>query len=148
MNDESTKYCEQCYSRNNSLLLNPVVPARRHDDQSNATSDPNNDRLLSLFRSCGLISAGSRGYPWQTVLTRRGNHYTTTPRGFQFLLMTFHDQVGFLLQHLLAATANPVPFFSFLFNLPQMTPRMPYRVAKLTPEQTALFPLFHLVGLV
>ena len=148
MNDESTKYCEQCYSRNNSLLLNPVVPARRHDDQSNATSDPSNDRLLSLFRSCGLISAGSRGYPWQTVLTRRGSHYTTTPRGFQFLLMTFHDQVGFLLQHLLAATANPVPFFSFLFNLPQMTPRMPYRVAKLTPEQTALFPLFHLVGLV
>ena len=62
MNDESTKYCEQCYSRNNSLLLNPVVPARRHDDQSNATSDPNNDRLLSLFRSCGLISpAGTPG---------------------------------------------------------------------------------------
>lgn len=25
MNDESTKYCEQCYSRNNSLLLSPVL---------------------------------------------------------------------------------------------------------------------------
>ena len=148
MNDESTKYCEQCYSRNNSLLLNPVVFAQRSDIQSNATSNPHNDRLLTLFRSCGLISTGSRGYSFQAGLIHSGSNYTTTPRGFQFLLMTFHDQVGFLLQHILASTSAPVPFFSFLFNLPQMTPRMPYRVAKLSPEQIALFPLFHLIGLV
>ena len=72
----------------------------------------------------------------------------TTPRGYQFLLMTFHNQVYLLLQFILQSIPNPVPFFSFLFNLPQMTPRMPYRVSKLSPEQIDLFPFFHLIGLV
>ena len=46
-------------------------------------------------------------------------------------------------------TKRSLAFFSFLFNLRHVTPRIPYRVDVLSPEQQQyLLPYFALIGLV
>lgn len=131
---EGTRYCEECYRNNNTLLLDPVSTVFPFSDIKATIPDVNHVR--SFFLDCKLLRRDS------------SSRYVITPYGYQFLMKNFRDQALILLQPYLINSGGNVELLSFLFNLRHMIPCRGYDVRKLTEAQQQFLPFACIIGLV